>query len=242
VPSLDACLQAIDAACVTPLSFSSTAYLMYDLGKRVDMDKAKLSSSDRNEVVNRAEKMVHMLLGFSSSISKLPPSTRSAAATAAPVQQLNSARLSQLSWALSALVGFEQRVMSTDARQLCYALAERAAQPGVMESKADMACRSWAGVLYGLSRPGVKCSDDSRVQQAFTAAIEQQLPSLHLAKQRCIAQDLSMTAVACRNAGFEGDNAAFYLSGGRQGGRSQHGWGGWGHHGKGLPTGLGKPY
>jgi hypothetical protein len=93
-------------------------------------------------------------------------------------------------------VGFEQRVMSTNARQLCYALAERAAQPGVMEVKADVASRNWAGVLYGLCRAGVKWSDDSRVQQAFTAAIVQQLPALLSVGQQCPPQSVSNTAMA----------------------------------------------
>ena len=220
VPSLAACRQAIDAAYNAPLNPSSTAYLLYSLSKRVDIDKAKLSSScsDSSVVVDRAEKVVLMLLGVNRFISMFPLSTCSApasapapapapaaaAAAALPVQQLSSENLSQLAWSLSVLVDFEQRVMSTDARQLCYALAERAAQPGVMKARADMACRNWAGVLEGLANSGIKCSEDSRVQRAFTAAIEQQLPSLHLAKQKCVAQDLSMTIVACKNAGFEG--------------------------------------
>jgi hypothetical protein len=49
------------------------------------MDKAKLSSSDSNEMVNGTEKVVHMLLGAKpNNILKSPTSARLAAA-AAPV-------------------------------------------------------------------------------------------------------------------------------------------------------------
>ena len=108
---------------------------------------------ERQEISSSAEKVVRTLLGVEGSqpsshihparssrttrqaADRAPPAAAEAAAAGAPVQQLQGRALSQLSWVLSVLVNNEHLVLSADTRQLCYAVAEQAAQPGVMDPR-----------------------------------------------------------------------------------------------------------
>jgi hypothetical protein len=198
VPSLAACLQeAAGAAQLTP---NPMAYTLYNLGKRVDMDTgrgSRLSVDDRSAVVATASRLVEYLLGISQS-SAVPP-----------ILELDSKHLSLVAWSLSALTKFDESVLNATARELCYALAERASQPGVMRARADVACRNLAGVLYGIATASIKCSDNPRVQEVFSVALEQELPDLLKVGQKCVPQDVSNIVLACLDAEYKGSMEPF---------------------------------
>ncbi|KAF5828769.1 hypothetical protein DUNSADRAFT_17101 [Dunaliella salina] len=183
------------------------AYCMYNLAKRADMDAQRgvqYSSSECTEIVDAARKLIRLLLEESSSPGA--PGSNSQP----PIQQLDSKHLSLLAWSLSVMVGFDES-LSAGAWQLCYALAGRAAQPRVIRARADMACRNWAGVLYGLAKVGVRCSDDAHVKRVFYFCMEQDLPDLLHEGQKCEPQSMSMVSLACVDAEYEG-SIEFFIS------------------------------
>ncbi|KAF5828752.1 hypothetical protein DUNSADRAFT_17130 [Dunaliella salina] len=205
VPSLEVCI--LNAATAAQQAPNWMAYCMYNLAKRIDMDiqgrvQYKSSSSECADMVDAARKLIRYLLGESAS------SGAQASNSQAPVQQLDSKHLSLLVWSLSVMGGFDES-LSAGARQLCYALAERAAQPTVVRAWSDVACRNWAGLLYGLAKAGVKCSDDARLKQLFYFCMEQDLPGLLLEGQKCVPQDVSNVALACVDAEYGGSMQLF---------------------------------
>uniref|UniRef100_A0A7S3QME1 RAP domain-containing protein n=1 Tax=Dunaliella tertiolecta TaxID=3047 RepID=A0A7S3QME1_DUNTE len=210
VLSLEVCIKnGANPAHLTP---NSTVFCMYNMAKHVEMGThrgVQHGSSKCADVVDAARNLIRQLLGSSSSVGA------PASALQPPVQQLDSKHLSLLAWSLSVMVGFDES-LSAEARQLCYALAERAAQPRVIRTVVPdvqdvhpEACRNWAGVLYGLAKVGVKCSDDARVKQVFHVCMEQELPDLLSQGQRCLPQSISTVALACVDAGYEGSMEPF---------------------------------
>ncbi|KAF5835299.1 hypothetical protein DUNSADRAFT_7579, partial [Dunaliella salina] len=203
VPSLEACIQ--NAANATHLPPNSMVFCMYNLAKRIGMDTKRgvqYSSRERADVADAAMNLIKHFLGSTSSYGA-PIST-----SHPPVLQLDSKHLGVLAWSLSVMVRFDES-LGAGARQLCCALAERAAQPGVIRANAREACRSWAGVLYGLAKAGVKCHDDARVEQLFLFCMEQELPGLLGEGQVCQPQSTSTIAMACVDAGYEGSMEPF---------------------------------
>eukprot|EP00983_Pelagomonas_calceolata_P115093 1160156-Pelagomonas_calceolata.AAC.5 len=208
--SLEVCIQ--NAANVAHLPATFMVFCMYDLAKRLDMDTKRgyqYSSSKCADTVHAARNLIRQLLG------NVPSSVAPASTSQPPVLQLGSKHLSLLAWSLSVMSVFNESI-SAEARQLCYALAERTSQPGVIRTIVPgvqdvhpEACRNWAGVLYGLAKVGVKCSDDARVKQVFHVCMEQELPDLLSQGQRCLPQSVSNAAMACVDAGYEGSMEPF---------------------------------
>ena len=106
-------------------------------------------------------------------------------------RDLNAVDISLSAWSLAVLVELDSRVCSSEARQLIDALAMRAVSSNVMEQQADEACRHWSRLLYGIAKVGVTCQDSADVQQLFTVALTQRMPTLLRSKQLCEPQNIA---------------------------------------------------
>jgi len=185
-PTLAEALADVQAA-VSP-SAERAAEMLNSLGTA--LKRERLGNNRPQQVVVAVAKLTGLLLEGSSSSS-------SSSGGGSRIEQLGGKQLAQSAWALSQV----KSVRGTDVMQLGLAIADQALHGEAMKAEG---WRSWSGVLYGLARAGISCTDSKQVQQLFAHAVTQRLPQLLAQKQSCNGQDVSNTFYATVTAGYSG--------------------------------------
>ena len=154
--------------------------MLYDLGKALNKDK--LGDRRPQSISDAAGKLIRLLAGDDS---------------VQPAEQLDGKQLSLSAWALSQLKACCE---PNEAKRFGLSLAAQ-----MLSNTAVEDWRSLSGLLYGLAKSGIGCESSRERQLLFTVAVSQRLPELSINGDKCSAQDVSITLLACLEAGYDGD-------------------------------------